>query len=206
MEESSFHVLSCTVGCNLFKRLAINALLAIASLFTKEKVLQRVLFATMDDVLKEVNEVRSNWYFARTVHDTLALCMDRCTYLMYGWTSCLSSWSFNTHPINFFYFLILVCHWIYLVLFLLYFICSATVFFFLKCSIPLALHLSIIYFIILQWITLVKSSCICGGRCRGHYHRWWSFRMDTRSIEKFSIFSSWHMKLKKNFWNYSECF
>ena len=56
---SSFHVLSRTVGCNLFKRLAINALLAIASLFTKEKVLQRVLFATMDDVLKEVNEVRS---------------------------------------------------------------------------------------------------------------------------------------------------
>ena len=57
---SSFHFLSRTVGCNLFKRLAINALLAIASLFTKEKVLQRVLFATMDDVLKEVNEVRSN--------------------------------------------------------------------------------------------------------------------------------------------------
>ena len=112
MEESSFHVLSCTVGCNLFKRLAINALLAIASLSTKEKVLQRVLFATMDDVLKEVNEVRSNWYFARTVHDTLALCMDRCTYLMYGWIFCLSSWSFNTHPINFFYFLILVYHWI----------------------------------------------------------------------------------------------
>ena len=73
------------------------------------------------------------------------------------------------------------------------FLFALLLFFFLKCSILLALHLPIIY-IILPWIALVKSSCICGRRSRRHYHRWWSHRMDTRSIEEFSVFSSRHTK------------
>ena len=42
------------LGANYFKRIAINALLAFISLFTKEKVIQRIKFADYDDVKIEV--------------------------------------------------------------------------------------------------------------------------------------------------------
>ena len=41
----------------MIKRIAINLLLGIASVFTKEKILQRVLIATLDDVKKKVDDV-----------------------------------------------------------------------------------------------------------------------------------------------------
>ena len=41
----------------MIKRIAINLLLGIASVFTKEKILQRVLIATLDDVKKNVDDV-----------------------------------------------------------------------------------------------------------------------------------------------------
>jgi hypothetical protein len=42
------------LGTNYFKRIAINALLAFISLFTKEKVIQRIKFADYEDVKSEV--------------------------------------------------------------------------------------------------------------------------------------------------------
>lgn len=37
------------------KRIAINALIAFASLFTREKVINRIMFAEMDHVRQEVS-------------------------------------------------------------------------------------------------------------------------------------------------------
>ena len=44
------------LGANVIKRVLINAALAIASLFTKEKVLRRIKFAELDEVKKEITE------------------------------------------------------------------------------------------------------------------------------------------------------
>jgi len=43
------------VGAGYLKRLAINALIKFASLFSKEKVLQRIVFADVDVVRKEID-------------------------------------------------------------------------------------------------------------------------------------------------------
>ena len=43
------------LGAGWIKRAIINALITFASLFTKEKVLERVRFATLDEVIKDVD-------------------------------------------------------------------------------------------------------------------------------------------------------
>jgi len=43
------------LGAGWFKRAIINGLIRIASLFTSDKVIERVRFATLDEVLKDVN-------------------------------------------------------------------------------------------------------------------------------------------------------
>ena len=43
------------VGANMIKRVLINAVLTIGQLFTKEKILQRIRFADMDEVKREID-------------------------------------------------------------------------------------------------------------------------------------------------------
>ena len=42
------------VGANFVKRVAINALIKFASLFSKEKILQRIVFANVEVVREEI--------------------------------------------------------------------------------------------------------------------------------------------------------
>ena len=60
----------------MFKRVAINILLGIAALFTKEKILQRVLIATLDDVRKNVDDVSTVRVSVR-VSVSMSLCVTR---------------------------------------------------------------------------------------------------------------------------------
>ncbi len=44
------------MGANWIKRIFINSLITIASFFTKEKVLERIMFCELEDVRKEVSD------------------------------------------------------------------------------------------------------------------------------------------------------